>query len=381
MKTFDTLRTGTDAGVRASCARADVRPLGDATWTVLPISRMADVAPLWDGLVRSRPGTPFLQSSFLLPCVEFYADGQERICLLQQEGRLRAAVIVSQRRMGTWQTFQPAQLPLGAAISDGSVDWAVACATLAPKLPGLVLALGLSQLDSRIDTRPGDAPRFRTQDYIRTAWVDVDSDFESYWEARGKNLRQNTRKQRKKLDADGVRLRLDCLTAPQDVADAIVEYGRLESTGWKGKDGTAVQSENVQGRFYRRMLEAFCTLNQGRIYRYVIDDKVVAMDLCVHDDDAIVILKTAYDESCKSISPSTLMRQDEFEHIFQERRFSRIEFYGRIMEWHSRWTDRERELYHATFYRMSWLGRMKARDRRQPAKSDAGSTPEPAANA
>ena len=67
-------------------------------------------------------------------------------------------------------------------------------------------------------------------------------------------------------------------------------------------------------------------------YRYWFDDKVVAMDLCIQDDVAIVILKTTYDESYKVVSPSTLMRHDQFQQLFDERAFPRIEFFGKVME-------------------------------------------------
>ncbi|MCM8758111.1 MAG: hypothetical protein NC903_03515, partial [Candidatus Omnitrophica bacterium] len=33
-----------------------------------------------------------------------------------------------------------------------------------------------------------------------------------------------------------------------------------------------------------------------------------------------------------------LMRQDEFSALFAEGRFKRIEFFGKVMEWHTRWT-------------------------------------------
>ncbi|MBK9029617.1 MAG: hypothetical protein IPN98_18150 [Propionivibrio sp.] len=84
-----------------------------------------------------------------------------------------------------------------------------------------------------------------TQDYIQTAWVDVDGSFEAYWEARGKNLKQNTRKQRNKLLAEGIEIRMECVTGPEDVKKAIEDYGSLESTGWKAADGTAILSDNA----------------------------------------------------------------------------------------------------------------------------------------
>lgn len=330
-------------------------------WTTYPISQLANFSQQWDELVRSRPGTPFLETAFLLPSVEFFSTGKERLCLLHSNGQLRAAAIMNQSRMGVWQTFQPSQLPLGAWISDGKIDLLVACNSLFGKLSGLSLSIGLTQIDSRFQTRPTDTPKTRPQDYIRTSWVNIEGGFEDYWEGRGKNLRQNTRKQRNKLEADGVEIKMECIEAPEDVQKAIEDYGLLESKGWKAADGTAILPDNDQGRFYRKMLENYCSRGQGRIYRYSFGDKIVAMDLCIHDREAIVILKTAYDESYKSVSPSTLMRQEEFQHLFEEGKFARIEFYGKVMEWHTRWTTQDRSIYHTTSYRWAWLKQLHAR--------------------
>lgn len=333
------------------------------TWTTYPIARLAEYSTQWDELVRSIPGTPFLECAFVQPLIDVFGTGEERLCLLRSNpnGPLKAAAIMQRGRKGLWQTFQPSQLPLGALVLDGSIDFLAACGDLTNQLPGITLGLGLSQLDSRLHPRPDDSPTLRTQDYIQTSWVDIDGTFEAYWDARGKNLKQNTRKQRNKLAAEGIETRIECITRPEDVPKAIEDYGVLESTGWKAADGTAILPDNDQGRFYRKMLEEFCNEGRGRIYRYWFGEKVVAMDLCIHDDEAIVILKTAYDESFKTVSPSTLMRQEEFQQLFEENRFARIEFYGKVMEWHTRWTTQSRAIYHTTSYRWAWLKRLHVR--------------------
>jgi CelD/BcsL family acetyltransferase involved in cellulose biosynthesis len=329
------------------------------TWTLHPITRFADFAPQWDALARSRAGTPFLESAFLQPALQTFGDGNELLCMeLAASGQLRSAAIVQRGNKGAWQTFQPSQLPLGAWIADADTAFAPSLHGLLRQLPGLALGLGATQLDSRLQTRPPDGPTLRTQDYIQTSWVDINCSFDAYWESRGKNLKQNTRKQRNKLKTEGTETTLECITAPADVAQAMLDYGRLESAGWKASDGTAVHPDNAQGRFYREMLENLCAIGRGRIYRYRFGDKVVAMDLCIHDDTAIVILKTTYDESYKTVSPSTLMRQDEFQQLFDERRFERIEFFGKVMEWHTRWTDNTRAVYHANVYRHALVLRL-----------------------
>ena len=65
--------------------------------------------------------------------------------------------------------------------------------------------------------------------------------------------------------------------------------GLLESTGWKGKEGSAVAAGNVQGRFYREMLENFCGCGKAVIYRLRLNGKTVASDLCLQRAGTLVI--------------------------------------------------------------------------------------------
>ena len=83
-------------------------------------------------------------------------------------------------------------------------DYETLLAALARKLPGAVLAVGLTQQDPSSFPRPADSPRLQTLDYIETARLPVAGSFDDYWAARGKNLRQNMKKQRAKLQQDGV---------------------------------------------------------------------------------------------------------------------------------------------------------------------------------
>ncbi len=340
-------------------------------WQILNADQLAVHATVWDALQSRGPNTPFLETAFLLPLLEVFGSGREKLALYQDAGGLQAAVLLRPLGKGRWETFQPSQLPLGPWVSaaPGALGADMLHALLR-QMPGVGLGLGLTQMDPRLNPRPEDTATLRMQDYIRTSWVDVDGDFDTYWNARGKNLRQNSRKQRKKLETDGVTLTLDCITDAESVAGALADYGRLESTGWKAGTGTAIHPDNDQGRFYRRMLERFCALGRGRIYRYRFDDQVVAMDLCIDNGPTVVVLKTAYDESHRQVSPSTLMREEQFQAWWQEGRYRRIEFYGKTLEWHTRWTSQERMLYHATLYRWAWLRQLASR----PAKAAAEPT-------
>jgi CelD/BcsL family acetyltransferase involved in cellulose biosynthesis len=345
-------------------------------WTLQPASRLSEIVSEWDAVSRQAGALPFLEARFLLPLLDTFGSRGVRVAIACRGDRPVAAALLRGDGLGRIRTWQPSQLPLGPwLVAQGEDPLKLATSLLAETLPG-TLALGLTQIDPRWNPRPACGPCFDTLDYVDTAWVDVGGTFDDYWEARGKNLRSNMRKQRSKLEAEGTPPLLETLTRPDEVAAAIVDYGRLEGAGWKGDRGTAVEADNDQGRFYGAMLREFCAAGRGRIWRLKFADKTVAMDLCIESDDTLVILKTAYDSEYRNVSPAFLLKQQAFQQVFDEGRIRRIEFYGKVMEWHTRWTEQSRMLYHANVCRWRWVARARSVLRGQTAiKVENSATP------
>ncbi len=308
---------------------------------------------------------------FIEPLLREFSSGREQVAIAERQGRIAALAILAPPHKGRRNSFQPSQLPLGPILLDEDVAVETALESLTRQLPIWTLAVGFTQLDAAMYRAPMATDELAIGDYIQTAWVDVSGSFADYWEARGKNLKQNIRKQRRKLLEDGVEARLEVLREPDSVAEALEDYGRLESAGWKATGGTAIHPSNAQGRFYRTMLERFCANGRGCIYRYLFSGKVVAVDLCIESDDTLVILKTTYDETIKTLSPAFLMREEAFTRIWQEGRIRRIEFFGKLMDWHKRWTEDARDVYHLTNYRWSWVRRLRARAASTPPGAEA----------
>jgi len=337
-------------------------------WRLLPAARFAEFAARWETLRAAGPAAPMLAADFMLPLLAEFGGGRELLALCEDGPDLLAAAVLAPAGRGAWSTFQPAQAPLGPWLQGPGLDTGTLLAGLLRALPGFPLLLGLSQCDPFLLPRPADGGHARSSDYIDTARISIETDAETWWNGRGKNLRANLKKQRNRLAAAGIGTTLEVLRAPQQMAQAIADYGRLESTGWKGRAGTAVAADNDQGRFYRRMLEAFCARGQGSVYCYRFGAELVAMDLCIEEGDCIVILKTAYDESVpKHYSPALLMREEACRRLFEDGRLRRIEFYGKVMEWHTRWTDEVRTLYHLNHYRWPALRRLHETLRRDAA--------------
>ena len=247
---------------------------------------------------------------------------------------------------------------------------------LVRKLPGLPLVIGVTQCDPFLFPRPPGSALMQTLDYVDTARIRIEGSFDDYWAARGKNLRANLKKQRVRLAKEGYTVHMETSRAPEQMAAAVADYGLLESAGWKAQGGTAIHPDNKQGRFYCSMLEGFARRDAASVIRYCLNGKVMAMNLCIEGNGSLIVLKTTYDETVPShLSPAFLMREETCQQMFAEQKFSTLEFYGKVMEWHLRWTDDVRTVYHVNSYRWPILLRLhtilKNCQNRTPAPADA----------
>lgn len=339
-------------------------------WTLHPASRFAQYKDTWGAINAAGADSPLLHTDFIEPLLQHFAAGGELLAICGDIANARAMALLTSRKPGIWETFQPSQAPLAAWVCTPSLSWEVDLPNLLRTLPGLPLILGITQQDPDILPRPLDTGSIRTLDYIQTARITTRGSFEEYWAARGKNLRHNMKRQRNRLEKEGIATRLESLTHPDEIRRAIQNYGDLESAGWKSQTGTAIHPENAQGRYYTEMLERFARRGEARIYQYWYDEQLAAMDLCIERNGALIILKTTYDERQTTSSPAFLMRQEVFKQVFDAAKIRRIEFYGKLMDWHTKWSDEIRTMYHVNCYRWPFLPRLLHRSR-TPAASSA----------
>lgn len=326
------------------------------SWTIAPAAQFPTYAARWNVLHAEHSRSPLLHLDFVEPLLTEFGTGKEIIACYQRNGRTVAMAIMGQGRMGAWETFQPSQAPVGMWMHSPAEDIASLLRELMNALPGFPLVVSITQCDPALAPRPRDHGSLRTLAYVDTAKITVSGEFADFWNARGKNLRANLKKQRSRLLREGIHHRLQESREPEDIADGIMDYGQLESAGWKANGGTAIHPDNAQGRFYQSMLARFCRRGRGSIIRYWFNEKLVAMDLRIEGDECLIFLKTTYDEEVPShFSPALLMREETCQKLFEEKKFKTLEFYGKAMEWQLKWTNELRPMYHVNNYRWTTL--------------------------
>lgn len=311
-----------------------------------------DLRGRWDDLNKSCGNHVLLDSEFVSSLLRHFGS-DDTLLGISDSGM----VFLERTRRGFWQTFQPAQGPLGLILLQTTKPVEEHVADLMRCLPGFCLGLSITQQDPDFTAlkNMNHSLNFETVDYITTSRIRLTGEFEPYWKARGRYFVDDLRRQTRRLEEQGIRIEFSVERQPGRVAECIGEYGRLEATGWKGTEGTAVTAENQQGRFYRDVLEKFCTKGEGAIYRLLFSGKVVATDLCLERNGMMAVLKIAYDESLAGISPGKFLHREILRQLFQEQNIEVVEWYGRLHEWQKKLDSSPRTMFHVNFYRHSWV--------------------------
>jgi hypothetical protein len=310
----------------------------------------------WDALNQARSNHLLLDSKFVSPLLRHFGPGDVTLGFNEGNGK-PGMTLLERKRVGIWETFQPSQAPMGLIVFGYQDETGEGLLDLARALPGIPLELAVLQQDPSHTSLPPTQtlPNIERVDYISTPYLPIAGTFEDYWKARGTNLRHNLARRHRRMTEQKISMELKVRRAPEEVAECIREYGRLESKGWKGKDGTAIHESNAQGRFYQEMLENFCAAGEGVIYQWCLDDKVAASDLCLVRDGTMIVLKTAYDEELNQHSPALMMREEIMRQLHEQGAVKVVEFYGRVMEWHTKWCNDVRTMYHVNCFCQPWI--------------------------
>lgn len=333
------------------------------SWRVVSVDRFLDSAALWDELNAAAGGPPFLRAAFISRALDLFGTGEEVVAIHSDDVGVDAITILQKGHSGTWHTFQPSQLPLGAWLMAPGRTHAALAAELFEYLPGFPLLIGITQQDPHMSARPAEGGLVETLSHQTIGWIPIDGDFETYWNQRGRHLRQNLRTQYSRLEKAGISRKLHVLSHAKEMGPAIARYARLESAGWKGAEGTALGLDEVQARFYCAVLEDYCAMQSGTVFELRFGERTVAMDLCIESDGVIVLLKTTYDETVMGYSPSSILKALAYERLFARADVHRCEFFGPFMWWTSRWTQCARVLYHVNVFRWSRLRALRQRVR------------------
>ena len=324
-------------------------------WTVVPAAELPAHSDRWRRVCDAHAGAnPLLDIRFACALFRHFGSDDVRLALARDGDRDIAAVLLERGRRGVWQTFSPGQAPLGLGVfayDNADARFGAALADLSKVLAGTVSLIGIRNQDPKCSGEmPDSVAHVEAFPHVQTVSIQVDGDFDDYWQARSRQLRRKLRKLMKTTDEAGHDVALSVLRDRVDMARGVAEHGQLESAGWKGAERTAIHEDNVQGRFYTDVLEAFAETGDARVFQLRFSGELVASQLAIRSRGCLALLKTTYDEAKADYSPGRLLDYLMLQKIFLEKDAIEVEYYTNAKEEDLRWATGSRWIYHYNFY-------------------------------
>ncbi|HYX54075.1 MAG TPA: GNAT family N-acetyltransferase [Candidatus Limnocylindrales bacterium] len=179
-------------------------------------------------------------------------------------------------------------------------------------------------------------------------------DLEPWLQATSANFRQRVRRLRRKAQTEGV-LELKSFSLPND--GVLEKFYALESSGWKGKHGTAIVCDPNTRQFYDEVARVAGEQGYFRCYFLTLEDRVLAGFLGLSDGKRFFMLKPAYNEEFSHYSPGHLLAasviKDCAEHGFQE-----FDFMPPALRWKTDWSSQVRPSGYGYIFRKGFYGEM-----------------------
>jgi Acetyltransferase (GNAT) domain len=166
-----------------------------------------------------------------------------------------------------------------------------------------------------VDARLGQL-KFITQTNraILACKIDGQSYIQQNW--RSKKLKELQRQRRRLSDVAPVTLKT--IDEQPEIIHAIERFLKLESAGWKGRNGTALSQKTAQSGFAKTMLHSFTADKKLEIHELYCGEKLVASGILLKSQGASYFWKITHDEAFAKFSPGVLLTQNLTQHCLNQ---------------------------------------------------------------
>lgn len=107
--------------------------------------------------------------------------------------------------------------------------------------------------------------------------------------------------------------------------EAVEEFLRLESAGWKGAEGTALACRPGHPEFFREACRGFRENGSLQLLTLQVNERIAAMKCNFLARDTIFCFKTAFDESLAEFSPGVQLERALVDYVSDDERVALID--------------------------------------------------------
>lgn len=326
-------------------------------WQLHPIARgqgLGDHREAWDRLNHQlMAGHAMLDGVFIDGLLRHFGTGQALLAVASQDSQPVAMLLLNaQPRLGVWGSFLPSQAQIGPSLVPPELD----VGSLLAVLPGFAGQLDLLCNDPRFgDARELPGRPVTSLPHALTMNIRLSGSFDDYWAQRPRKLIQNMRRYLRRLQTESGGERLEVIGSPDDMPAAVDRYAALESSGWKGREGTAIGSDNPQGRFYAEAMRQFAARGEALVYELWLGEELLASRMLLLREGMVIMLKTAFQEQFDRFAPGRILLLRTLEDLFQRMPGGVVEFYTNADSDLLAWSTSQRWINHVSVYRHDGL--------------------------
>lgn len=171
-----------------------------------------------------------------------------------------------------------------------------------------------------------------------------------------KSLQRDLRRARKKAQKHGtLSFKVICDKEQGNLQQHLKKLFRIEASGWKGRNQTAILSNKTRKKFFENY--AVSALNDGilRLFFLMLDGKAVAVQYGVESANAFWLLNIGYDERYRDCSPGNLLLEESIKSA-SKNDLIYYNLLGKDEPWTRRWTTTSRDCFILAAYKLNYHG-------------------------
>ncbi|MDQ3933774.1 MAG: GNAT family N-acetyltransferase, partial [Actinomycetota bacterium] len=298
----------------------------------------------WDALADRTGASPFLRPGWIEPWQDAFGSGEPAYLVTRREGSL-AGVLPLQRRRGTLVSAANWHTPLyGPVVEDRAAAGELARGLLAhagrradlwfldPEAPGY----------PQVVTAAGEAGYgLIARTIAHSPYVPVEGSFDDYMGGLDRKIRKEIgRRWRRIREAGQVEAAFEDGSARLD--ELLADGFRLEGSGWKEEQGSAISSNPEHQRFYTRVARWAAERGWLRLAFLRLDGTPIAFDFGIEADGVFYVPKGGFDVEHRKLGPGQLLTHASIERAF-ELGLRSYELLGQQDEYKRQWTAAVRE--------------------------------------
>jgi CelD/BcsL family acetyltransferase involved in cellulose biosynthesis len=306
------------------------------------LREMTSLEEDWN-LLADRFQSPLARYEWFMACVAAEKERQNlSIFILRKAGKIRAIAPLKVVRRAAVPTLQMigydlTQEPTSILYSDLDALQELLDGILIRGTPVVLNRYKTASVEENLlQQLPSKRAVCRTWQAGSSPFVPVGPDWTAFETRLSSSSRSYIKRRAKRAKQDGG-LDFEAILPTEETALQHFEtFMRIEASGWKGREGTAVMTNPLQKRFLTIYSQAAAKKGLLHFFFLKIGGQPVAGRMAIENGNRLWELKIGYDEAWQKYSPGILLVHETLRYA-SERGLEGLEFMGYTAPWHKTW--------------------------------------------